>query len=92
MPLFCYVVAPSSWATTYGLLNLMNTLGGSLGVIMVGAMKPSWGIANSLAATAVVVAIAFLLSLVATFRFLPRDMKKAQSKSEAIVDEQPASV
>lgn len=92
MPLFCYVVAPSSWATTYGLLNLMNTLGGSLGVIMVGAMKPSWGIANSLAATAVVVALAFLLSLVATFHFLPRDMQKAHGRSEQAAEKQSTVV
>ena len=87
MPTLCYVVPATGWATTYGILNLANTLGGSIGVLMVGAMKSSWGTGMALSATSVAVFVAFALALLGALKYLSRDIARREAQdAQAVVE------
>ena len=75
MPIFSTVVARRRWSTSYGVYNLAGALAGSMGVLLVGAMKSSWGIGYSMSVMSVLLFLAIGVMSMAR-RYLAGDMKK----------------
>jgi MFS-type transporter involved in bile tolerance (Atg22 family) len=81
MPVFTSVIPARRWSTAYGVYNLVGTLPGGLGVLLVGVMKARWGIGYGLSSTSVPLFLAFALLTYALFRFYPNDIKKLQEET-----------
>jgi MFS family permease len=83
MPLFCSVLPPQRWSMAYGLYNLAGTLAGSLGTLLVGAEKVSWGIGLTLSLMSVLLFVALLVTAITMIRYLPSDIFR-QSEQERL--------
>jgi hypothetical protein len=67
----------------YGLYNLAGTLAGSLGTLLVGAEKVSWGIGLTLSLMSVLLFVALLVTAITMIRYLPSDIFR-QSEQERL--------
>jgi MFS family permease len=76
MPLFCSVLPPNRWSMAYGLYNTAGTLAGSLGILLVGAQKASWGIGRTLSSLSALLFVALAVTATTMFRYLPTDIQR----------------
>ena len=82
MPLFCSVLPPNRWSMAYGLYNLAGTLAGSLGILLVGARKASWGIGLTLSSMSSLLFVALVVMAITMIRYLSLDIRR-QREGEA---------
>lgn len=75
-PLICEVIPHPLRSTALGLVNLMNSLSGGMGVLFAGILKSRFTLAGVFAATAVLMVLASLLLLVGFRYCLERDLAR----------------
>jgi MFS family permease len=83
MPLFCSVLPPNRWSMAYGLYNTAGTLAGSLGILLVGMQKASWGIGYTLSAMSALLFIALAVTAMTMLRFLTADIQRQREDDSA---------
>ncbi len=79
MPLFCSVVPPNRWSMAYGIYNMAGTVAGSLGILVVGMQKASWGIGYTLSAMSGLLFVALLVMAITMIRYLPSDIRRQRA-------------
>ena len=80
MPIFCDVMSPATRSTTYGVNNLANTLSGGVAVFLTGVLKKSLGIGTTVSIFALLLVVSVGLTLLVSFRYLPKDMRDLREK------------
>lgn len=75
-PLICEIIPQPLRSTALGLVNLMNSLTGGMGVLFAGILKSHLTLAGVFAATAVLMALAALLLLAGFRYFIARDLER----------------
>jgi MFS-type transporter involved in bile tolerance (Atg22 family) len=85
MPLFCSVVPPNRWSISYGIYNLAGTLAGSLGILLVGSQKKSWGIGYTVSIMSILLFVALAVMAITTFRNLTTDISREREREASIV-------
>jgi MFS transporter, Spinster family, sphingosine-1-phosphate transporter len=83
MPIFCSVLPPNRWSMAYGLYNLAGTLAGSLGILLVGALKAYWGIGLTLSSMSFLLFIALIVMAISMIRYLPLDISRQREAETA---------
>ena len=83
MPLFCSVLPANRWSMAYGLYNLAGTLAGSVGILLVGDRKASWGIGLALSSMSSLLFVAFAVMAITMMRHLPSDVRKQRAETAA---------
>lgn len=75
-PLICEIIPQPLRSTALGLVNLMNSLTGGMGVLFAGVLKSRFSLGGVFAATASLMALASLLLLIGFRYFLDRDLAR----------------
>jgi MFS-type transporter involved in bile tolerance (Atg22 family) len=83
MPLFRSVLPRNRWSMAYGLYNFAGTVAGSLGILLVGAQKASWGIGLTLSSMSSLLFVGVVVMAITMIRFLPLDIRRQHERETA---------
>src|SRR5262249_46474096 len=78
-PLLCELLPERSRSTAIGFMNMASCFAGGTGVLLAGALKSTFGLANSFASLAVVQASVALMLLVTFLTVLPKDLMRRKA-------------
>ncbi len=83
-PLICEVIPPRYRSTAIGIFNTCGTAAGGLGVLLAGVFKQDFGLAAIFGASSVIYVVAGALMLLAYWRYMHRDILRAQEAERAM--------
>lgn len=84
-PLLCELLPEHLRSTAFGLMNMAACFVGGLGVLAAGALKGTFGLANSFASLAAVQALVAVVLLVAFRTVVRRDFQRRETAPSAVV-------
>jgi MFS transporter, Spinster family, sphingosine-1-phosphate transporter len=87
-PIICEVVPPQFRSTAIGIFNMCGTAAGGAGVLAAGLLKKDWGLNTIFGACSLIYILAGLLMLLAYWRFMRRDIERANGFSAATKPQQ----
>lgn len=76
-PLLCEFLPERTRSTAIGFMNMTSCFIGGAGVMVAGALKGSFGLANAFASLAVIQAAVAIMLLITFLTVLPRDLERA---------------
>ena len=77
-PLLCELLPERSRSTAIGFMNMVSCFVGGGGVLLAGALKSSFGLANAFASLAAIQGFVMLMLLVTFLTVLPKDLARVQ--------------
>jgi MFS family permease len=83
-PLLCELLPEHLRSTAIGFMNMMACLVGGGSVLIAGALKSTFGLANSFASLSVILAVIALMLFGAYLTVVPRDLAKAKSSPKEV--------
>jgi len=84
-PLLCELLPEHLRSTAVGLMNMMATFVGGGSVMIAGALKSTFGLANSFASLSVILGVIALMLFAAYLTVVPKDIARARAASHTPV-------